>query len=132
MNHDHVILGVIDGVGDLRRCQPDIDRMQNRTKHRDGEERLEIPMRVPVHHRNDTADTDTLRGKSGPKALQPCLKVAIAVSQQPVTDDLGIRRDLLRCPQQCLDQERKIRCIMRGWHGCLSSMGKTVSAGQRV
>ena len=53
MDKDHIILGMVDGIGDLRRGQPDIDRMQHRTHHRHRKETFKIAVRVPVHHRDD-------------------------------------------------------------------------------
>ena len=127
MDHDHIILGMIDGVGDLRRCQPDIDGVKHRTEHRHSEESLEIAVCVPVHDSNDISRPDTLSCKAGCKPLQPRLKVAVSVAHEPVADDFGVRRNLLRRSKQALDQKREV-CGMGRGHGCLSSVGKTVSA----
>ena len=108
MNEDHIILGMVDGVGDLRGGQTDIHRMQHRPQHGHRKETFEIAMRVPVHHRNDITLPDTMLGKATCQCFQARIKVAIAVAHQTGTDDFGLRRILQRRTQQRFDQQWKI------------------------
>ena len=108
MDKDDIILGMIDGVGNLRRGQPDIHRVKHSPHHRHCEKRLEIAMRVPVHHSNHIARPNAMPGQTGGKAMKPAFECAIAVAHQPVTDDLDFRGDLQRRAQQAFDQKRKI------------------------
>ena len=108
MDENDIILGMVDGEGNLRRRQPDIDRVKDGTKHRHREERLEIAVRVPIHHGDNITLFHALRSQPSAKALQPSFKIAIAVAGQPVTHDLDIRRDLQRRAKQAFDQQRKL------------------------
>ena len=108
MDENDIILGMVDGKGNLRRRQPDIDRVKDGTKHRHPKKCLEVAVRVPIHHRDNITLPYGLRSQSGAKALQPPFKIAIAVAGQPVTHDLDIRRDLQRRAKQAFDQQRKL------------------------
>ena len=58
MDEDHIILGMVDGIGDLRRRQPDVHGMQHSAHHRHCEKCLEIAVRVPVHDSDDLPRPD--------------------------------------------------------------------------
>ena len=80
MDEDHIILGMVDGEGNLRRRQPDIDRMKDGAKHRHRKKRLEIAMCVQIHYRDDIAMLHALRRQTGTKTAQPVFKIGIAVA----------------------------------------------------
>src|SRR5690606_41931054 len=58
VDQHEAVFGVVHGVEDLFRRQADVDGMQHRAEHGNGEHALEIAMAVPVHHRHGVAGLD--------------------------------------------------------------------------
>ena len=98
-------LGVVDRVGDLFRRQPDIDRLQHHSHHRNGEKRFEKPVAVPIENADGVAraNSNAMQGRS--EAADALPDVAIGEALKIPIDDLLIRSlDDRRVPQLFEDQ----------------------------
>ena len=105
MDEDHIIFGMVDGIGNLRRRQPDVDCMQHCTNHWHRKETFEIAVCVPVHDSDDLPRPNPVRGESGGETLHTPFEIAIAVTHQTVADRFrSIGRNLQRRAKQALDQ----------------------------
>ncbi len=58
MNHHQIIFGVVHGINDLIRRQPNVDGVKYCADHRNGKETFEIAGRVPVQHRHRVTRLD--------------------------------------------------------------------------
>ena len=71
MEHQHRVLRVTDGVGHLIRGETHVHRMQHRTQHRDGEEKLQIPVAVPVEDSDPRSRSDAGVGENAGRLFHP-------------------------------------------------------------
>ena len=79
---------MVNRVENLLRCQPDIDRVQHSTDHRDREKTLQVSMAIPIHHRDRGAGPYTKILKSARQALNPIEEFTVSKAQNSAVDDL--------------------------------------------
>lgn len=91
MTKDRVIFGVIDRENDLLGRQSDIDRVQRRPNHRNGEEALQIARGVPVHHGDGLAFTKPLADQKRSQTGNPFVKNPVGPRLTASIDDHLIR-----------------------------------------
>ena len=101
---------MVDRVGDLFRREPDIDRLQHRSHHRDGEKRLEKPITVPIENADRVARANSYAVQGRSQASDALPDVAIGEALKIPIDDFLIRSlDNRRVPQLFEDQRILIR-----------------------
>ncbi len=79
---------MVNGVENLLRRQPDVDRVQHSADHRDREKTLQVSMSVPIHHRDRVARTYSQTLKSARQALNPIEEFTVSKAQITDGDDL--------------------------------------------
>ncbi len=102
-----VVFGVGDGVGDLLRREPDIDRMKYRPHHRDGEIGLQISVRVDVDD-GDLApllDAEVLKARR--QTVHSLEELGPGVAFRSI-DDLALPSPVLGLLDQGADSQRII------------------------
>ena len=104
---------MLDRVEDLLIRQANVDRLQDRAHHGNGEERLQEPVRVPVEHPDGVAGPHAERRKAAREPVDSLLQRAIGEPLLVAIDDLLIRRMQHRGVQQMLDQQRIGICRWR-------------------
>ena len=97
---------MIDRIGDLLRRQTDVDRLQHRSHHRDGEKRFEISVAVPVKHADRVAGPHADRGQRAREPSDAVPKLSVSETLEIAVDDLPLRRLHHRRMEQLLDQQR--------------------------
>ena len=101
---------MFDRVDDLLMRQTNVHRLQDGAHHRDGEERFQKPVSVPVHHADGVAGAYA-------QFLQPARQTTDAVAQHAIgealliaVDDLLVRRMQHRRVKKVLDQQGILIC----------------------
>ncbi|MNF55320.1 hypothetical protein D3C84_367770 [compost metagenome] len=129
VDQDELILGVVHGVENLLRRQADIDGVQHRTEHGDGEHAFEVAVAVPVHHRHGVAGLDPGRRQHIGQACNPLVEGCIAVAQRVAIDDFTGFLVAHAGQQQTLDQQRILMGVGRGRDDASWQHGEHLSAG---
>ena len=128
--HQHeAILGVVHGVEDLLRGEADIDGMQHRPDHRDGEHAFQVAMAVPVHHRHRVAGLHPGLAEYVGQARDALVEGGVAVAHLVAVDDFMTLFVTTAGKHQALDQQRIL--ISAGGAGMrrVFSMGRTPGSG---
>ena len=71
VDEDHLVVGVVDDVGELLGEQPDVERVQHAPRARGGEVQLEVAGGVPGE-RGDAARRRRCRGRRAPRRVGGC------------------------------------------------------------
>ena len=103
---DHVVFGVVHGVDNLIRRQPDVDRVQNRPNHRNGKETLEVPGRIPVHHCNGITRLHAGIGQCVGQAVDALNQICVGVLAAVGVDNFLVRVIPGAGQQESFDQQR--------------------------
>ena len=106
MHEQDVVLGVLDRVQDLLGREADVDGVQHRAQHRDGEERLEVAVAVVVHDRHRVARLHPQRRQRAREAVHPLAQVRVGVASKVTVDDLLGRIVHDRVLEDATDGER--------------------------
>ncbi|SST09101.1 Uncharacterised protein [Acinetobacter baumannii] len=105
--HQHeAILGVVHGVEDLFRGEADVDGMQHRPDHRDGEHAFQVAMAVPVHHRHRVAGLHPGLAEYVGQARDALVEGGVAVAHLVAVDDFMTLFVTTAGKHQALDQQR--------------------------
>src|SRR5690606_22467038 len=91
VNQHHIIFGMVHGVDDLLRRQPNVYRVQNGANHRDGKETLKVSGRVPVHHGHGVAGFYAGIGECVRQAVNALNQIFVGVLAAVGIDDFLIR-----------------------------------------
>ena len=104
--HQHeFVVGVIHGVENLVGRQANVDGVQHRTNHRDGEHALQVTVAVPIHHRNRITGTHASLGQNIGQTCHALVEGGIAVAQLVAVNDLASALITAARQQQALDQQ---------------------------
>ena len=107
VHQNHVVLGVVQGVENLFRAQAHVHRVQHRAHHRDGEERFQVTVGVPVHHRHGVAGLDpALRQRAG-EPVDPLFQIPVAHATLVRVDDLLLGSVTHAGFQNAVDHQRR-------------------------
>ena len=81
MHEQRGVLGMVNRVEDLLRCQAYVDSMQHSADHGHREKALQVAMTIPIHHCDRIAGAYSQRLKSAREALDPIEKIRVAKAQ---------------------------------------------------
>ncbi len=105
VDQHEAVLGVVHRVEDLLGGQANVDGVQHRADHRDGEHALEVAMAVPVHHRDGIACPDAGGGEYVGEARNALIEGRVAVAQFVAIDNFAGLLVAAAGQQQALDQQ---------------------------
>ncbi len=114
VHQNHVVLGVVQGVENLFRAQAHVHRVQHRAHHRDGEERFQVTVGVPVHHRHGVTCLHAGCSQHVGQPRDTLIQGAVVVTQLVTVDDLAGALVAHAGQQQALDQQRVLVSVRRG------------------
>jgi hypothetical protein len=106
VHEDDLGFRVVQGVGNLVRCQPHVHSEQRRAHHRDREVALQIPVAVPVHHRNRRPVLHAETRESGGELPDAKAEIAVGVADLAAVRDLLISVQAQRVDEQLLHEQR--------------------------
>ena len=106
VDQHEAVIGVVHGVEDLVRRKADVDGVQHRTDHRDGEHALEVTVAVPVHYRHGVTGLHAGLGEHVGQSRNTLVEGGIAVTHGVAVDDFPAFLVTAARQQQALDQQR--------------------------
>ena len=99
------VLRVIQRVEDLLGGEPDVDRVQHRTHHRNGEVRLEVAVAVELHRGHDVAGGDPQAAEPVREPADPLVQRAVGDAGAVAVDDLALGGVRERRAEQLLQDQ---------------------------
>ncbi len=133
VDQHEAVVGVVHGVEDLFRRKADVDGVQHRTDHRDGEHALQVAVTVPVHHRHRVTGLHPGVGQYVGQARHTLVERGIGVTHLVAVDDLPALFITTAGQQQALDQQRVLIGVLSSGDDAGFQHGvRTLKAGFRV
>ncbi|MCY1421415.1 hypothetical protein D9M71_370720 [compost metagenome] len=114
VDQHEAVLRVVHGVEDLVRGKADVDGVQHRADHRDGEHALQVTVAVPVHHRHGIAGLHARLAEHVGQPCDPLVERGVGVAHLVAVDDLAAFLVAAAGQQQALDQQRVLVGVLGG------------------
>ena len=106
VGEEHLRFAVVEAKGDRRRIEPDIDRVQDRAQHRDGEVRFEHRRRVGRQDRDGIASADAGFGQRVGEPAAAGIELAVGVAEITVDHRNAIGKNARR-PLEKTDRRQR-------------------------
>ena len=129
MDEEDVVRGVLDREGDLLRREADVDGVEHRPHHRHGEEGLQVPVAVVVHHRHGVARLHPERREGAREPVDPLAELPVRDPHLAPVDDLLVRGVEDRGLEEPADGQ-----VVRVWVGGMGGdvgHGRLLDGGER-
>ena len=105
---------MVHGVQNLIGREANVDGVQHRSDHRDGEHTLQVAVAVPVHHRHGITGLDPGLSQYVGQSSNPLIEGGIAVAHLVAVNDFTTFLITDAGQQQALDQQRSLMSIRGG------------------